>query len=54
VFAGGRAEIGTNHPAANLYGQMLPRAAWDDGSTGLRSLLVPTMSSGAFTCFAVG
>jgi hypothetical protein len=32
VFASGRAEIGQNSPAAKLYAQTLPRAAWDANS----------------------
>ena len=35
AFACGRPEIGQNHPAAKLYAQTLPRAAWADPDAGL-------------------
>lgn len=35
TFASGRVEIGDNNPAAKLYAQTLPRAAWADADAGI-------------------
>ncbi|MGZ8409621.1 MAG: DrmB family protein [Hyphomicrobium sp.] len=35
VFASGRAEIGSNHPAAKLYAQTLPRDRWAEPAAGI-------------------
>lgn len=35
VFASGRQDIGQNHPAAKLYAETLPRAAWVDQSVNI-------------------
>jgi hypothetical protein len=35
VFASGRSEIGQNNPAAKLYAQTLPRAAWANADAGV-------------------